>query len=146
MKLWPSVFSGFAVISNRITPSHRDDKGHHPWYDILFSGGRHTHAWLETPDIGASFLYKLGCLVGICGKTLRHAVLDYEGTDRFCIAHYMRYPVVQRIKPRAKDAGWVGMDPFLAMCHGEFQEQNRFKYTKASDGKVIAISAQGKRL
>ena len=42
---WNSVFTGIAVIANRITPRHRDSGGAWCWYDLLFSAGTHRQAF-----------------------------------------------------------------------------------------------------
>ncbi len=128
VQLWPTVFSGLAVITNRKTPSHRDDSGHHPWYDVLYSGGRHRKANLKVVDFNATFNYKPGFLVALCGRTFRHQVMDYEGPDRICIAHYMRYDVMERMKLKAKDAEWVPMETLFSLCHEDFQANNLCHY------------------
>ena len=126
---WPSVFTGMAVITNRLTPSHRDDHGHHPWYDLLFSGGRHTAAQLKVVDLGATFSYKPGTLVALCGRTFRHQCMDYVGDDRICVAHYMRYDVMDRLNISAKDPDWVLVKPLLDLCNEKFKEDNGALYT-----------------
>ena len=47
---WCTVFSGMAIIANRFTPSHRDDRGHAYWYDLLFSAGCHSDALFKALD------------------------------------------------------------------------------------------------
>lgn len=124
VQLWPTVCTGMSVITNRLTPSHRDHNGHHPWYDLLYSGGRHTKAVLKSVDVNGSFRYMPGTLVGICGKSLRHEVADYGGVDRQCIAHYIRFDVLERMKLNARDADWVLAEPLLEACHKDFHQSN----------------------
>lgn len=95
--MWTSVFSGVSIISNRITPSHRDKGGDFPWYDLLLSIGTHQTAYLKLPDIDATMSYKPGTVVLLCGKILSHAVDDWSGGERICWAYYMRNWVHERL-------------------------------------------------
>ena len=86
---WASVFSGVGVISNRSTPPHRDMGSRCHWYDILVTLGKYRNCNLELPGLGISLEYGPGTVVGISGKTLEHAVPNFEG-DRVCYAYFMR--------------------------------------------------------
>ncbi len=133
VQLWPTVFSGVAVITNRKTPSHRDDGGHRPWYDMLYSGGKHTKAKLKVVDFNATFNYKPGSLVALCGKTFRHQDMEYEGPDRICLAHYMRFDVMERMMLKAKGAEWVPMETLFLLCNEDFQTNNLCHYTSTDN-------------
>ena len=91
---WASVFSGVAVISNRITEPHRDGSSRDNWYDILVTLGSYRNCNLELPGLGVSLEYGPGTVVGILGKVLQHAVPYFEG-DRVCYAYFMRDNVLE---------------------------------------------------
>ena len=65
---WQSVYTGIQIISNWLTPSHRDSKGRPEWFDILASycGGGSTPSLL-VHDLGLDLEYSSGTVVGICG-------------------------------------------------------------------------------
>ncbi|KAI0689469.1 hypothetical protein BC835DRAFT_1219056, partial [Cytidiella melzeri] len=71
---WPSVFSGIAVIGNRVTPSHWDRLGRLVWYNLLFSCGTDQDYKLDLPDIGASVQYHPGDACFVAGNALQHEV------------------------------------------------------------------------
>ena len=71
---WASVFSSVAVISNRITPPHRDGNSRNQWYDILVTLRRYRNCNLELPGLGISLKYGPGTVMGISGKVLEHEV------------------------------------------------------------------------
>ena len=89
---WASVFSGVAIISDRITPPHRDTGSRHQWYDVLVTLGTYQGCNLELPGVGFSLEYGPGTVVGISGKVLQHAVPSFEG-NRVCYAYFMRNDV-----------------------------------------------------
>ena len=128
-RLWPSVFSGLSVIANRETPSHRDVNGHHPWYDLLCSAGFHERCILKVVDLEATFSYKPGTLIGICGRTLRHKVKGWEGMDRLCIAHFMRFGVMDRMDLPIQEAEFVNVTPLLKQCGVPFVQENWHYFT-----------------
>ena len=105
VQTWNSAFSGISVIVNRKTITHRDQGGRAPWYDILFSAGTYKDAYLDVPDLGASFRYKPGTVIAICGRLLRHGVKSWEGGNRMCLAYFMRNNVLHR--QGIQSAGWV---------------------------------------
>jgi hypothetical protein len=110
VQLWPSIFSGIEVISNRVTPLHRDAKSAPPVYDFLVSAGTHTNAWLDVPDVKARLLYKPCTVIAVCGKVLRHGVESWEGGERLCFAHFIRDAVHERLQiPRPE---WVTMGAY----------------------------------
>jgi hypothetical protein len=91
---WASVFSGVAVISNRLTLPHRDRGSANQWYDVLVTLGSYRNCNLELPGLGISLEYDPGTVVGILGKVLEHAVPSFEG-DRLCYAYFMRDDVLE---------------------------------------------------
>lgn len=103
---WQSVHSGVAIVSNRLTPSHRDNKGRPEWYDTLFSySDSYASPRLLIEDIGLNLEYSSGAVVSLCGSVLTHEVGDWGGGDRVCYAHFMRESVRKRLK--VPPAGWV---------------------------------------
>jgi hypothetical protein len=102
---WPSVFSGITVISNRQTPPHRDRGGWAQSYDLLVSAGTHAHSVLGLSDVDARLVYRPGAVVAVCGKLLRHDVLQWDGGERVCFAHYMKDAVLNRLE--IARAAWV---------------------------------------
>jgi hypothetical protein len=118
VSLWPSFFSGLEVISNRVTPPHRDKYGGPPDYDFLVSAGTHEGAWLDLPDVKARLSYKPCTVVAICGKVLSHAVTDWDGGERLCIAHFIRDNVHRRLAIARPD--WVNRKGYLEMMEDEF--------------------------
>ena len=86
---WASVFSGVSVISNRMTPSHRDNSSRVHWYDVLVALGSYQNCNLELPGLGMSLEYSPGTVVGLSGMVLEHAVPMVEG-DRVCYAYFMK--------------------------------------------------------
>jgi len=90
---WNLPFNGIAIISNRLTPLHRDTYGRKEWLDILVALGEYTHGRLEIPAFNIAFQYDPGCLAA--GRLLRHGA-TCEG-ERACIAYYMRNNVMERL-------------------------------------------------
>jgi hypothetical protein len=110
---WASTFSGLAVISNRLTPSHRDTGSRNNWYDILVTLGRYRNCDLKLPGLGISLEYGPGTVVGILGKVVEHEVPEFEG-DRVCYAYFMKNNVHEWAKVPASD--WM---------HTNYYELNR---------------------
>lgn len=103
---WQSVYTGIQIISNRITPAHRDSKGRAEWFDLLASytgGGSKPH--LLVHDLGLDLEYSSGTVVGLCGTIFGHEVRAWGGGDRVCYAHFMRESVRERLE--VSPAGWV---------------------------------------
>jgi hypothetical protein len=96
---WQSVCTGVSVISNRISPIHRDRKGRPEWYDILanfFQGGSSPRFLVS--DLGLDLNYSSGTVIGFCGGILRHEVKPWGKGDRVCYAHFMREEVRERLE------------------------------------------------
>jgi hypothetical protein len=104
LQLWPTAFSAIGVIVNRKTLAHRDQGGWKSCFDILVAAGTYKECYLEVADAGASFEYKPGTAIAICGKLLRHSVPRWNGGERICYAHYMRNNVHNRLQ--VEQSGW----------------------------------------
>jgi hypothetical protein len=95
LQLWSAPFHGLSVISNRVTPVHRDSNGGKKWMDILVALGDYTEGFLELPGVGIRFEYLPGTVVAISGRVIAHSA-ECDG-DRACIAYYMREKVQARL-------------------------------------------------
>jgi hypothetical protein len=102
--LWPSIFTGIAVIVNRLTPEHKDSGGMHLWYDLLVSAGDAKGVVLKMPELGAEIRYKPGTIVLLCGKSLIHSVDSWGEGDRICLAHFLKENVFKRLE--IEEVGW----------------------------------------
>jgi hypothetical protein len=103
---WQSVYTGVSVISNRVTPSHRDSRGRAEWFDTLisYSDPRVTPRLL-IEDIGLDLEYRSGAVISFCRTLLKHRVDSWGHGDRVCYAHFMREEVRKRLDVTA--AGWL---------------------------------------
>lgn len=112
---WYSIWSGFSLIVNRMTPFHRDHGALAPCFDLLVSGGTHSDCKLELPDIGATLSYIPGTGVFVTGRVLCHGVSGWSGGERICQAHFMKDAVHDRLgQPRP---GWINIDDFLEIAY-----------------------------
>jgi hypothetical protein len=125
VQLWNSVFSGLAVISNRISPRHRDSGGCPSWYDLLLSAGTHTSAFLELNDIGTRLSYKPGTVDLICGKILSHSLSKWGGGERICIAAFMREVVHDRLD--VYDPNWCFRGSYAHLMNEKFAVEQRWR-------------------
>jgi hypothetical protein len=113
VQLWVSVYSGVALIVNRVTPSHRDPGAAPSSYDFLVAGGDYQQCTLDCADIGARFSYLPGTAIAISGKILRHSVHDWKGGERICVAHFIKDAVHARLmQPRPS---WPMHADYLAL-------------------------------
>ena len=109
---WQSVYTGIAIICNRLTPSHRDSKGRLEWYDTLVSySGCGTAPRLLIKDVGLDLEYSSGTVVSLCGTALEHEVQEWGVGDRVCYAHFMREMVRKRLD--VPPAGWMNRTMYL---------------------------------
>lgn len=95
LQLWTAPFHGLSVISNRVTPIHRDSYGGKEWMDILVALGSYREGRLDLPTLGMWFRYDPGTIVALAGRVIAHSA-ECDG-DRACIAYYMREKVHKRI-------------------------------------------------
>jgi hypothetical protein len=100
---WPSVLSGYQVISNRTTEDHRDFKSRAEWYDILATVGPYQKGVMKLRNLGAELKYETGSVVLIGGLLVRHEVEKFEG-ERICFANFIRADVHERLG--VANPGW----------------------------------------
>jgi hypothetical protein len=123
---WTSAFSAWQVISNRITPAHRDMGAAPMVYDLLTCAGTYKHSLFHVHDLGARFHYTPGTVVALCGRVLRHEVKDWHGGDRICVAHYMRDSIHNRM--RVSRPTWPVMDEkYRSLMTLQFRVCHAFK-------------------
>jgi len=108
---WTSVFSGIAVIYNRIAPAHVDRWSSPSWYDLLVILGNFDESRMELNNLGLSFKHTQGTVLAFCGKVLRHSVPDWSHGDRVCYAHFLRKSTVEYFSNCVTD--WMTQDLFL---------------------------------
>lgn len=94
---WPSVYTGISIMSNRITPPHRDAACYLQDYDLLVSAGNHRKAKLVIHDTGHAFAYSPGTVVALCGSILTHEVPTWSEGERLCIAHFSKFKVLNKL-------------------------------------------------
>ena len=101
--LWTTPFLGYGLISNCITPLHRDNNSQGPWYDCLTTIRNYEKgAWLILKNIGLELDYPSGTMVFLLGKIIQHGTSDING-DQVCIAQYMRDRVHERMGMRSPE-------------------------------------------
>jgi hypothetical protein len=111
VNLWPSIFSGFQIIANRMTPPHRDPGGCPTHYDLLISAGTHTSCEMKLRELGLHLSYRPGTMVLLCGKVIMHEVEEWSGGERICVAHWMKDAIHSRLDmPRP---AWLNRDGYL---------------------------------
>ena len=111
--LWNSVYSGFALIVNRVTPPHRDTSGSTADYDLLVSGGTHKECILDVHDLGMALSYHPGTAIAILGKVLRHGVKMWDGGERICQAQFVKDAIHNRqCLPRPD---WVSYNDYICL-------------------------------
>ncbi|KAJ3531312.1 hypothetical protein NMY22_g8206 [Coprinellus aureogranulatus] len=71
-KHWATPFTGFALISNRETPFHRDSTGGKTLFDILAAFGRYRNGRFEVPLLNSRFMYNPGTAITLPGGLLQH--------------------------------------------------------------------------
>lgn len=117
---WQSVYTGISVISNRVTPAHRDRKGRPEWFDILTSySDPFTKPRLLLEDLGLDLNYPSGTVVGLCGTIFKHEVKSWGDGDRVCFAHFMREAVRGRLE--SPPAGWLDQNRYLPVSEDQME-------------------------
>jgi hypothetical protein len=111
-RMWSSLFTCIAVISNGLTPPHRDSRGEIDIFDMLVSCGSAQDAKLTMPDLKACLRYDPGTVVFIYGRGLIHAVPAWkDGTDRCGWAHFLRGAQIRKLK--LKMPGFMKLSDFI---------------------------------
>jgi len=108
LPFWNIPYNALSIISNRVTPLHRDMFGRSEWMDFLVALGQYSDGRIDIPGLGLRFRYDPGCVVAFSGKLLRHGV-TCPG-DRGCIAYYMRDTVQERLGQQV--GGWQRISDF----------------------------------
>ncbi|KAJ3544401.1 hypothetical protein NMY22_g2791 [Coprinellus aureogranulatus] len=103
---WSTPFNAFAVIANRETVFHRDNKGGIMLPDILSVFGRYRQGRLEVPLLGARFVYNPGASILLPGYLLEHGASKTNG-ERICLASFIR-PQVGESLVQGYDVGDLG--------------------------------------
>jgi hypothetical protein len=112
LRSWYSPFSALSVISNHITPLHRDLQGRPEWFDMLIALGEYDHGRLSLPGLGLVLRYNPGTIAAFSGKILQHGA-TCPG-NRACIAYYMRDTVLERLKE--PHISWTNIKLYTDTC------------------------------
>ena len=88
---WQSVYTGINIISNWVTPAHKDSKERAQLYDLLTNYCHQDEAAGSTPrllikDLGLDLRYSSGTVVGFCRSVFQHEVASWGARDRVCQA------------------------------------------------------------
>lgn len=121
--LWPSIFTGITIIANRLTPVHRDGKGHPSWFDLLVACGFDSQCFLEVPDLGARVRYNPGDACLLSGRILSHAVTGWEGSGRIAYAQYSRPAVAARFGVNISSE-WPSLSRYGKYMHRKFLKRH----------------------
>jgi hypothetical protein len=108
---WPSSMPGISVISNRASICHLDVNGHKEWYDFLVAAGTYKQCWFRLPDLGLELQYLPGTLVALNGRILRHEVVEWDGGDRVCYAHWVRPTLLRALS--VNFPSWVTQSEYV---------------------------------
>ncbi|KIM43470.1 hypothetical protein M413DRAFT_9523 [Hebeloma cylindrosporum] len=92
---WTAPFQGLSVISNRVTPAHRDINAARESMDVLVALGKYRNGTLNLPGIGVALQYNPGTVAVLAARLLLHSA-ECDG-ERACVAYYMREKVQQRL-------------------------------------------------
>ena len=108
---WPGSLPGISVISNRASICHLDVNGHKEWYDFLVAAGTYKSCWFRLPDLELQLEYLPGTVVALNGRILRHEVVEWEGGDRVCYAHWVRPTLLRAVSVDLPS--WVTQSEFF---------------------------------
>jgi hypothetical protein len=112
-RMWSSLFTCIAVISNGLTPPHRDSRGEIDIFDMLLSCGSAQDARLLVPELKACLRYDPGTVIFIYGRGLVHEVPAWEeGKDRCGWAHFLRGAQIRKLK--LKMPGFMKLSDFFS--------------------------------
>jgi hypothetical protein len=104
---WPSILTGTSIIANRVTPAHRDEKGHPAGFDLMTSFGDPERARIMFPDWGASLDYGPGTVVAASTRIVTHQVDHWGDGNRICMVHWMRRHVLSRVPDMPGATPWA---------------------------------------
>ena len=109
LSTWPTVFNNVHVISNRVTPFHRDTSGIPSWYDLLMSVGPYNRAELVLQNIGVQIGYKPGTMAFICSQVVHHGVGQVD-EDCICYSWFMAEAVHRNFE--VPSVSWMRTDRY----------------------------------
>jgi hypothetical protein len=109
-RCWPGATPGISVISNRASISHVDVNGHKEWYDLLVTAGTHTECWFRVTDLDLCLKYLPRTAIAFNGRILKHEVIEWEGGDRVCYAHWVRHTLLHALS--INFPSWVTQSEF----------------------------------
>lgn len=95
LQIWNAPFNVITMISNRLTPFHRDSGAASPWYDLLVALGEYANGRIEFPGLGQRFDYEPGTVVGMTARILRHGV--HCPGNRVCVAYHNKSCVMDSL-------------------------------------------------
>lgn len=88
LSAWGFAFNAVTVVSNRLSPNHRDRKSGRPEYcDVLMSLGGDAETVLDLVTLGIRCRYSSGSAAVFSGNVILHGVSE-SVNDRVCIAGY----------------------------------------------------------
>jgi len=110
-RCWPGAMPGISVISNRASICHTDVNGYKEWYDFLVAAGTYEECWFRLPDLELHLKYLPGTVVALNGRILRHEVVEWEGGDRVCYAHWVRPTLLRALS--VNFPSWVTQSEYV---------------------------------
>ncbi|KAJ3526410.1 hypothetical protein NMY22_g10176 [Coprinellus aureogranulatus] len=102
LEYWSSPFTGFALISNRETPFHRDTLGGRLLYDVVATFGRYRGGRFAVPLFGSRFAYGPGTVFVLPGFLFEHGASRVTG-DRVCFANFFKPNVGYALSTRYRE-------------------------------------------
>ena len=110
-RCWPGAMPGISVISNHASICHLDINGHNEWYDILATAGTYKGCWFCLPDLDLQLEYLPGTVVALNGCILRREVVEWDGEDRVCYAHWVRPTLLHALS--VNFPSWVTQSDYI---------------------------------
>jgi hypothetical protein len=87
---WQSIYPCLSIISNGMTPEHRDNRGEPNVYDMLLNIGTSTDLKFNIPELKIACEYTPGTVIFIYGHGLGHEVPKWGMGERCGYAHFIR--------------------------------------------------------
>ena len=97
MKYWPSTFSGFQIINNRVSPPHRDCGAPYSALDALTAIGEYSGGHIRLCNGPFEFLQPPGSVLALSSRIFEHEVTAYEG-NRISFAWFVKDAIYQWAK------------------------------------------------